>query len=134
MEFRYWHFQVLTYCNFSNFGLIKQYYKDDWYRLMSIIRNQYCNFLFFRKHKKCSYFYNFGRIWLINELVLTFWAPIKYAKAQFNPKILSGLINIRPTTDRQTETSAKTRISKNKNSMKISKVIFNIELITSYLL
>ena len=38
----------------------------------------------------CSYFNNFGRMWLVNELVLTFWTPIKYAKAQFNLIILSS--------------------------------------------
>ena len=43
---------------------------------------------FFRKHKKCSHFHNFCRIWLINELVLTFSATIKYTKAQFNLIIL----------------------------------------------
>ena len=53
---------------------------------MSTIRNQKCNFLLFQKkkfqkHKKCSYFNNFSRLWLVNKL-LTFSAPIKYAKAQ----------------------------------------------------
>ena len=35
---------------------------------------------FFQNHKKCSYFENFGRMWLVNELVLTFSTSIKYAK------------------------------------------------------
>ena len=39
---------------------------------------------FFQKHQKCSYFHNFDRMWLVNELVLTFAAPIKYATAQFS--------------------------------------------------
>ena len=43
---------------------------------------------FFQKHKKCSYFNNFGWIWLVNELALTFLAPIKYAKAEFHTIIL----------------------------------------------
>ena len=34
----------------------------------------------FQKYKKYSYFSNFDRIWLINELVLTFKAPIEYAE------------------------------------------------------
>ena len=59
---------------------------------MNIIRNQYWNFRFFKKYKKCSYFYNFGRIWLVDELVLTFLSPINYPKAQFNPIILSRVI------------------------------------------
>ena len=47
---------------------------------------------FFRKLKKCFHFHNFGWMWLVNELVLKFSAPLKYAKAQFNPIILSRLI------------------------------------------
>ena len=48
--------------------------------------------IFFQKHKKCSYFNNFDRVWLVNELVLPFSSPIKYAKAQFNPIILSRIV------------------------------------------
>ena len=64
---------------------------------MNTIRNQYCNFgffhkVFFQKHKKCSYFDNFCRIWLVIELVLTFRALIKYAKEQFNQISLSRYI------------------------------------------
>ena len=44
---------------------------------------------------------NFGWMWLVNELVLTFSAPIKYAKAQFNPIILLTVIEY--TTYRQTD-------------------------------
>ena len=65
---------------------------------MSTIKNQYWNFWFFQKHKKYFYFHNFGRMWLLIEFVLTFSAPIKYAKAQFNSIILTQ-------TDRQTEIS-----------------------------
>ena len=42
-------------------------------------------------------FNNFRRMKLRNELVLTFSAPIKYAKAQFNPIVLLRLSIIRPT-------------------------------------
>ena len=46
---------------------------------MRTISNQYWNFrffheFFFQKHKKCSYSNNFGRMWLVNELVPTFSA------------------------------------------------------------
>ena len=62
---------------------------------MSNIKNKYCHFRFkkkrkkFQKHKKCSYFNNFSRMWLVNEPNITFSAPINYAKAQFNPIFLS---------------------------------------------
>ena len=46
----------------------------------------------FYKHKNCSYFDHFCRMWLVNELVLTFLAPIKYAKVQLNLIILLGVI------------------------------------------
>ena len=59
---------------------------------MSTISNQYWNFGFFQKHKKYSYFNNFSRMWLVNKLVLTFSAPIKYTKAQFNLIILSRVM------------------------------------------
>ena len=124
---------------------------------MSTIRKQYWNFeffqkVFFEKHKKCSYFNNFCRMWLVNEPVLTFSAPIKYAKAQFNPIIPSRVIEY--TTYRHTfiHTYIHTFIhsyihtyihtyffvkpffrtpgvSKRKDLMKISKVIFHIKLI-----
>ena len=48
---------------------------------MSTIKNQYWNFGFLEKYKKWSSFLNFGWIWLVNELVLTFSAPIKCAQA-----------------------------------------------------
>ena len=64
---------------------------------MSTIRRQYWNFGFFqefflKKIKTFSYFHNFGWMWLVNELLLTFSVPIKYDKAQFNPIILSRVI------------------------------------------
>ena len=46
---------------------------------MSTIKNQYSK-SFFQKYKKWSSFLNFGWIWLVNEFVLTFPAPIKYAR------------------------------------------------------
>ena len=30
-----------------------------------------------QKHKKCSYFHKFGRMWLVNELILNFFASIR---------------------------------------------------------
>ena len=82
---------------------------------MRTIRNQYWNFgfvsyNFFSKTQKCSCFNNFGQMWLVNELVEnTFSTSIKYAKSQFNPIILSKVINY--TTYRQTDTFVKTVFS-----------------------
>ena len=56
---------------------------------MSSIRNKYWNFWFFQKHKRSAQSLNFDCMWLVNELVLTFSAPIKCAQAQFNLIILS---------------------------------------------
>ena len=58
--------------------------------------------LIFQKHKKWSSFLNFGWIWLVNELGLTFSAQIKCAQAQFNLIILSRVIEYTTTiqTDR----------------------------------
>ena len=96
MEFYIDFLQVLTYCYFPNFSLIEKCYLDYQQRFMSTIRNQYWNFIFFysffKKHKKCFYFNNFDGMWLVNEVVLNFSTPIKYAKAQFNPMILSRVI------------------------------------------
>ena len=47
---------------------------------------------YFQKHKSSAQSLNFDWIWLVNELVLTFSAPIKCAKAQFNLKILSRVM------------------------------------------
>ena len=73
---------------------------------------------FFSEAQKCSYFDNFGRMWLVNELVLTFSAPIKYDKVQFNPIILSRVIGYTTyrQTDRQTDTFVKTVFSDSKRS------------------
>ena len=60
------------------------------------------------KNKKCSYLYNFGRMWLVNKLVLTFSASINYAKAQFNSISLYRVIEYTTyyrQTDRQTLSS-----------------------------
>ena len=52
---------------------------------MTTIRNQYWNLRFFQKvsieNKKSSYFHNFGRIWLVNELVLISLALIWYKQS-----------------------------------------------------
>ena len=90
-------FQVLTYYNIPNFGLIEKCYEGNQQRLVCTIGNKYCKSKFFqtvflKKNKKCSYFDHFCRMWLVNELVFTFSAPIKYAKAQFNPIIASRVI------------------------------------------
>ena len=86
----------------------------------------------FRKHKKFSYLHNFGRIVLVNKLVLTFSASINHAKAQPNLIILSRVVEY--TTYRQTDTFVKTvfsdsGVSKRKDLMKISKVILHLKLI-----
>ena len=47
-------------------------------------------------------------MWLINEHFLTFSAPIKYVKAQFNPIILSGVIGYTTYYNRQIDTFVKT--------------------------
>ena len=96
---------------------------------------------FFQKHKKCSYVHNFGRIWLFNELVLNFSTSIKYAKAQFNPIILSRVIEY--TTYyyyRQTDTFVKSvfsdswrlktqRYDKNSESIKPSHMMRMLKVI-----
>ena len=105
---------------------------------MSIIRNQFCNFrffqiFFFRKHEKCSYFHNFGGIWLVNGIVLIFSAPIKYVKAQFNLIILLRVIvstDAAQTTDRHFRKNCfclTQRVSKRKDLMEIPKVIFHLK-------
>ena len=38
---------------------------------------------YFQKHKSSAQSLNFDWMWLVNELVLTFSAPIKCVKAQF---------------------------------------------------
>ena len=48
--------------------------------------------------QKWSCFHNFSRMLLINELFLTFWASIKYAKAQFNSITFSRVVGSRTTT------------------------------------
>ena len=63
----------------------------------------------------------FGQIWLFNELVFTFSAPIKYAKAQFNPIILSKVI---VSSDGQFR---KNRFFYSGDLIKIAKVIFHIK-------
>ena len=63
---------------------------------MSTIKNQYWNFLFFQKvifkNKSSAQSLNFDWMWLVNKIVLTFSAPIKCAKAQFNLIILSRVM------------------------------------------
>ena len=107
---------------------------------MSTIKNQYWNFwffqqVFFQKHKSSAQSLNFDWMWLVNELVLTFSAPIKCTKAQFNMIILSRVMP--HTTYRQTDTFVKTLFSdsgglKTKDLMKFSKVIFHIKPIPSH--
>ena len=55
------------------------------------------------RQKKRSYFDNFCWIWLVNELVLNFLAPTKYVKAQFNPIILSRVIEFTTYYYRETD-------------------------------
>ena len=59
---------------------------------MSTIKNPYWNFWFFQKHKSSAQSLNFDWMWLVNELVLTFSAAIKCAKAQLNLIILSRVM------------------------------------------
>ena len=47
-------------------------------------------------------------MWLVNELVLTFWAPVKYTKTPFNPIILYRVTVF--IYDKQKNTSVKTDI------------------------
>ena len=66
--------------------------------------------MFFQKHKSSSQSLNFDWMWLVNELVLTFSAPIKCAKAQFNLIILSRAMphtTYYRQTNRQTDTFVK---------------------------
>ena len=50
-------------------------------------------------------------MWLVNKLVLTFPASIKYAKSQLNPIILSRVIEYTTYKDRQRDTFVKTVFS-----------------------
>ena len=65
---------------------------------------------YFQKHKISAQSLNFHWMWLVNELVLTFTAPIKCAKAQFNLIILSRVMP-HTTYYRQTDTFVKTVFS-----------------------
>ena len=47
---------------------------------------------YFQKHKSGAQPLNFDWMWLVNELVLTFSAPIKCTKAQLNLIILSRVM------------------------------------------
>ena len=69
---------------------------------------------YFQKHKSSAKSLNFDWMWLVNDLVLTFSAPIKCAKGQFNLIILSRVMphtTYYRQTDRQTETFVKTVFS-----------------------
>ena len=60
-------------------------------------------FFIFSKTKKMLSFLQFqSRNWLVNELMFTFSAPIKYTKAQFNPICLSRVLEY-TTYYRQTD-------------------------------
>ena len=69
-------------------------------------------------------------MWLVDELVLTFAAPIRYDKAQFNPIILTRVIvpsDAGYTTDRRQSTDTFVKnvfltqgVSKHKDLMRIS--------------
>ena len=140
-------FQVLTYCNFSNISLIEKCYQDNQQRFMSTIRKQYWNFLFFHtgflKNTKnapiLTIFVGCG--WLMNLSLLIGSDKVCQSSIQSDNFILSGVIEY--TTNyqyyyiRQTDTFVKTvfsdsGISKRKDLMKISKVIFHIKLIPSH--
>ena len=60
-----------------------------------------------QKHKSSAQSLNFDWMWLVNELVHTFSAPIMCAKAQFNLIILSRVMQ-HTTYYRQTDTFVKT--------------------------
>ena len=89
---------------------------------------------YFQKHKSSAQSLNFDWMWLVNELVLNFSAPIKCAKAQFNLIILSRVMPhttyYRQTdrqadrqtdrrTDRQTDTFVKTVFSDSGGSQNV---------------
>ena len=48
--------------------------------------------MFFKKISKTKNVYNFDRVWLVNELVLSFWALKRCAKFHSNPMILSSFL------------------------------------------
>ena len=93
---------------------------------------------YFKKRKSSAQSLNFDWMWLVNELVLTFSAPIKCTKAQFNLMILSRVMP--HTTYRQTDRQTLSYklffltqgVSKRKDLIKISKVIFHIKPIPSH--
>ena len=93
---------------------------------------------YFQKYKSSAQSLNFDWILLVNELILTFTAPIKCTKAQLNLKILSRVMP-HTTYYRQTDTFVKTvfltqGVSKRNDLMKISKVIFHKKPIPSHMM
>ena len=94
---------------------------------------------YFQKHKSSAQSLNFDWMWLVIDLVITFSAPIKYAKAQFNLIILSRVMPHTTYYNRQTDRHFRKNpffltqgVSKRKDLMKISKVIFHIKPIPSH--
>ena len=69
----------------------------------------------FWKHKSSAQSLNFDWMWLVNELVLTFSAPIRCTKAQFNLIILSRVMphTTYRQTDRQTDWQTDRHFRKN---------------------
>ena len=92
---------------------------------------------YFQKHKGSAQSLNFDWMWLVNELVLTFSAPIECAKAQFNLIILSRVIP-HTTYYRQTDRHFRKNCFfwlRGSQNVKISwkfRVIFHIKPIPSH--
>ena len=85
------------YCNFWFFQLTSDYVKLWVFINLEPLKpitniNIYLQNKQKIESKKRSYFHNFGRMWLVHELIFSFCIPIKYVKAQFNTTILSKVI------------------------------------------
>ena len=66
--------------------MIYEHYQNPVLKFLIFSKND------FQKHKSSAQSLNFDWMWLVNELVLTFSAPIESTKAQCNLIILSRVM------------------------------------------
>ena len=113
----------------GKFVEINEHYQNPALKFLIFPKN------YFQKHKSSAQSLNFDWMWLVNELILTFSALIMCAKAQFNLIILSRVMPhtiYYRQTDRHFRKNPFFGLSKRKDLMKISKVIFHIKPIPSH--
>ena len=78
IDYYYRFFKVSKYRNFFQFLFNQKIVQEQFVELFENYQNFVFKYWIFQKYIKCSNFWNFGRIWLVNEHVLTFWALIYY--------------------------------------------------------